>query len=96
MLENLVSAAVESPDDVAARIRARREKWTPVEDAPTFEHGDAIVRIVQKVGGSTEMVEIERPNGRFSSYSLTDAALVHQIAQDYSAHLAKQTKSSGK
>lgn len=95
-LEHLMSAAVESDDDIDARIKTRREKWQPLPGGPEVTQGDATARIVVKVGGTTEQVEVERPNGRFSSYTLGDSALVHEVAEQYDALLAEQAKSAGK
>ena len=94
-LSNLVTAAAETAEDIAARISKRREKWEPRSgDDFAQSQGENVGRIVSKVDGSTEMVEIERPGGRFLSVTLADAALVHEVASAYDAHLSgSQSKS---
>lgn len=91
MLKNLQAASVETQADIDARVAARREKWEPHPSAPTVEAGDVTARIVVKNGGTTEMVEIERPGGRFSSVALGDAALIHEVAAQYDKYLGSQS-----
>lgn len=92
MLKNLSAASVETAADIEARVSARREKWTPHPDAPTVESGETVGRIVVKNGGTTEMLEIERPGGRFSSVALGDAALIHEVAALYDKYLGDSSK----
>jgi hypothetical protein len=95
MLDNLISAAALSAEDVAAKIKSRREKWTPRTDG-SGDHaqtiGETVYRVVQKVDGSTLMLETERPQGSFSSTSLTDAAGLSAVAESLSGDLAKSAK----
>ena len=102
MLKNLQNASTETAADIAARIASRREKWAPHPDAPVLGKvdedgnptGEYVARIVVKVGGTTEMIEVQRANGRFSAYSLGDAAIVHEIAEQYDSFLDEQKKAS--